>query len=141
MNPETVFSIVNALVMPQWLLMIFAPYWRWTQKLADSYLIPVLLAVTYAFYVITSLGNLDFMSFSTLAGIKNMFSEEQSVLVGWIHYLCFDLVAGTYIYKDSLSKGINRIGVGVCLFFCLMLGPVGFLLYWIIGKTAGTRAT
>ena len=134
MNPETVFSIVNALVMPQWLLMIFAPYWRWTQKLADSYLIPVLLAVTYAFYVITSLGSLDFMSFSTLAGIKNMFSEEQSVLVGWIHYLCFDLVAGTYIYKDSLSKGINRILVGVCLFFCLMLGPIGFLLYWILRK-------
>jgi hypothetical protein len=134
MNPETLFSIVNALVMPQWLLMILAPHWRWTLKLVDSYLIPVLLAVTYAFYVITNFGNLDFMSFSTLAGIKQLFSEEQSVLVGWIHYLCFDLVAGTWIFKDSLSKGINRIIVGICLFFCLMLGPIGFLLYWIFRK-------
>lgn len=141
MNLETIFSIVNALVMPQWLLMIFAPHWKWTQKLADSYIIPVLLAVTYAFYVMTSLGNLDFMSFRTLAGIKRLFSEEQSVLVGWIHYLCFDLVAGTWIYKDSLFKGINRILVGICLFFCLMLGPIGFLLYWIIRKFAKTRAT
>ncbi|GAB3502188.1 ABA4-like family protein [Emticicia fontis] len=141
MNPETVFSLVNALVMPQWLLMIFAPHWKWTQKLADSYLIPVLLAVIYAFYVMTSLGNLDFMSFSTLAGIKKLFSVEQSVLVGWIHYLCFDLVAGTWIYKDSLAKGINRIVVGICLFFCLMLGPIGFLLYWIIRKLTKTHAT
>lgn len=140
MNPETVFSTLNALVMPQWLLMIFAPHWKWTQKLADSYLIPVLLAVTYVFYVTTSFGNLDFMSFSTLAGIKKLFSEEQSVLVGWIHYLCFDLVAGTWIYKDSLAKGINRIMVGICLFFCLMLGPIGFLLYWIIRKFGKTHA-
>ncbi|RFS15630.1 ABA4-like family protein [Emticicia sp. C21] len=141
MNFETVFSVVNALVMPQWLLMIFAPYWRWTLKLTDSYLIPVLLAVTYAFYVIMSLDDLDFMSFSTLAGIKQMFSAEQSVLVGWIHYLCFDLIAGTWIYKDSLTKGKNRIVVGICLFLCLMLGPIGFLLYWIIRKLARNQAT
>lgn len=136
MNLETIFSIVNALVLPQWLLMIFAPYWKWTQKLVDSYLIPVLLAVTYAFYIITNLSSLDFMSFSTLAGIKQLFSEEQGVLVGWIHYLCFDLVAGTWIYKDSLSKGINRIAVGICLLFCFMLGPIGFLLYWLLRKFA-----
>ncbi|MBA4852839.1 ABA4-like family protein [Emticicia sp. BO119] len=136
MNAETVFSLVNTLVMPQWLLMIFAPHWKWTQKLADSYLIPVLLAVIYAFYIVISLSNLDFMSFSTLAGIKALFSEEQSVLAGWIHYLCFDLVAGTWIYKDSINKNINRIAVGICLFFCLMFGPIGFLLYWISRKFA-----
>jgi len=141
MNPKTVFSIVNALVMPQWLLMIFAPHWKWTQKLVDAYLIPVLLAVAYALYMITSFGNLDFMSFSTLKGIKQLFSEEQSVLVGWIHYLCFDLVAGTWIYKDSLAKSMNRIVVGLCLFFCLMLGPIGFLLYWISRKFAQANPT
>jgi hypothetical protein len=141
MNPETVFSIVNALVMPQWLLMIFAPHWQSTHKLVDSYLIPVLLAVIYACYVVISLGSLNFMSFSTLAGIKQLFSEEQSVLVGWIHYLCFDLVAATWIYKDSLAKGLNRIVVGICLFFCLMLGPIGFLLYWTIRKLTKMQAT
>lgn len=135
MNSETVFSIVNALVMPQWLMMIFVPHWKWTQKLADSYLIPLLLAAVYACYVITSLGNLDFMSFSTLAGIKALFADDESVLVGWVHYLCFDLVAGTWIYKDSLSRGMNRILVGPCLFLCLMMGPIGFLLYWIIRKS------
>lgn len=136
MNSETVFSIVNALVMPQWLLMIFAPHWKWTQKLADSYLIPLLLAVVYAFYIITSLGSLDFMSFSTLAGIKTLFAEEQGILVGWIHYLCFDLVAGTWVYKDSLNRGLNRVLIGPCLFLCLMMGPIGFLLYWILRKSA-----
>ena len=141
MNLETVFSIVNAMVIPQWLLMIFAPHWKWTQKLVDSFLIPVLLAIAYAFYVITGLGNLDFMSLSTLGGIKALFSEEQSVLVGWIHYLCFDLVAGTWIYKDSFNKGLNRILVGICLFLCLMLGPIGFLLYQITRKSAQVRAT
>ena len=141
MNPETVFSIVNALIMPQWLLMIFAPHWHWTQRLVESYLIPMLLAATYAFYIITGLGSLDFMSFSTLAGVLQLFSAEQNVLVGWIHYLCFDLVSGIWIYKDSLAKGLNRIVIGICLFFCLMLGPIGFLLYWTIQKFAKTSAT
>lgn len=140
MNPEIVFSIVNAMIMPQWLLMIFAPHWKWTQKLVDSYMIPVLLAVAYAFYLIKNFGNLDFMSFSTLAGVKALFSEEQSILVGWIHYLCFDLVAGTWIYKDSLNKNINRALAGVCLLFCMMLGPIGFLMYWIIRRLMNTNA-
>ncbi|WP_337041737.1 ABA4-like family protein [Emticicia sp. 17c] len=136
MNLNAVFSIVNALVLPQWLLMIFAPHWQWTRKLANTYLIPIILAITYAFYILVSLHELDFMAFSTLAGIKQLFTVEQSVLVGWIHYLCFDLVAGTWIFNDSLAKGINRWLVGVCLLFCFMLGPIGFLLYYIIRKFA-----
>lgn len=140
MNPEIVFSIVNAMIMPQWVLMIFAPHGKWTQKLVDSYMIPLLLAVAYAFYLIKNFGNLDFMSFSTLAGVKALFSEEQSILIGWIHYLCFDLVAGTWIYKDSLNKSINRVLTGVCLLFCMMLGPIGFLMYWIIRRLTKTNA-
>lgn len=129
MNLETVFSIVNTLVLPQWLLMIFAPNWRWTQKLANSYLIPLLLAIVYAYYIFTGLGDLDFWAFSTLAGVMKLFTIEQGVLAGWIHYLCFDLVTGSWIFKDSLARGNNRVAIGICLMFCFMLGPIGLLLY------------
>lgn len=129
MNLETVFSIANTLVLPQWLLMIFVPNWTWTQKLAKSYIIPILLAIMYAYYILTGLGDMDFRAFSTLAGVKQLFTIEQGVLAGWIHYLCFDLFVGTWIFKDSLERGANKIVVGVCLFFCFMLGPIGLLLY------------
>ena len=129
MNLETVFSIANTLVLPQWILMIFAPHWRWTQKLANSYLIPSLLAIVYAYYILTGLGDFDFRAFSTLAGVMKLFTFEQGVLAGWIHYLCFDLMTGAWIFKDSLERGNNRIVIGICLFFCFMLGPIGLLLY------------
>ena len=131
MNLETVFSIVNTLVLPQWILMIFAPHWRWTQKLVNAYLIPLLLALVYAFYILTSITQLDFMSFTTLAGVKNLFTIDQGVLAGWIHYLCFDLIAGTWIFNDSLARGTNRIFIGICLVLCFMLGPLGLLLYMV----------
>ncbi len=129
MNLETVFSIVNALVLPQWLLMIFAPNWSWTQKLVSTYLIPIALASIYAYYIFSGVGDMDFRAFSTLAGVKQLFTIEQGVLAGWIHYLCFDLFTGSWVLKDSLERGSNRIIVGVCLFFCFMLGPIGLLLY------------
>ena len=129
MNLETVFSIVNALVLPQWLLMIFAPNWSWTQKLVNSYLIPIALTTVYAYYIFSGMGDMDFRAFSTLAGVKQLFTIEQGVLAGWIHYLCFDLFTGSWVLKDSLERGSNRIIVGVCLFFCFMLGPIGLLLY------------
>ena len=136
MNLETVFSMANTLVLPQWLLMIFAPNWRWTQKIANSYIIPLLLAIVYACYIFSGIGEMDFRAFSTLAGVMKLFTIEQGVLAGWIHYLCFDLFTGTWIFKDSLEKGLNRIAVGLCLFFCFMLGPVGLLLYLGLRKFA-----
>lgn len=49
MAVETLFTIFNTLVLPQWLLLIIALNWKVTQKLADSYLILLLLAVVYIF--------------------------------------------------------------------------------------------
>jgi hypothetical protein len=136
MSLETVFSIANMLVFPQWMLMIFAPNWQWTQRLVNSYIIPIVLAGMYAFYVLTGLGDLDFRSFSTLSGVMKLFTVEQGVLAGWIHYLCFDLFTGSWIYNNSKERGIKHIFVIPCLFFCFMLGPIGLLLYLIIRKFA-----
>jgi hypothetical protein len=134
MTLETVFSIVNTLVLPQWILMIFVPNWQWTQRLVNSYIIPIILAVIYAFYVLSGMGDLDFKAFSTLVGVKNLFTVEQGVLAGWIHYLCFDLFVGSWVYNNSRERGVKHILVIPCLFFCFMLGPIGLLLYLIIRR-------
>lgn len=132
MSNETAFSIANALVFPQWVLMIVAPRWRVTQWLVRTSLIPALLAVMYATYLFSSTGtSLDFMSFSTLKGIMTLFQTggEQVMLAGWIHYLAFDLVAGCYILRDAQERGIAHGWLVPCLLFCFMLGPIGMLLY------------
>ena len=132
MSNETTFSLANALVFPQWVLMIVAPRWRVTQWLVRTPLIPAVLAVLYATYLFTSTGgSLDFMSFATLKGVMTLFQTggEQVMLAGWIHYLAFDLVAGCYILRDAQERGIAHGWLVPCLLFSFMLGPIGMLLY------------
>ena len=139
MSPDQVFQLANALVLPQWLLMAFAPRWGITQFLVKSYLIPLLLAMLYMIYLFGG-GPVDFSAFSTLEGLTNLFKtgDEGVVLAGWIHYLAFDLVAGSVVMRDAQERNISFLLVVVPLLFCFMLGPVGLLLYWVI-RTLSTR--
>ncbi len=134
MSLETIFSIANTLVLPQWLLMIFVPNWQWTRRLVNSYIIPIVLAAMYAYFILTGMSDLDFRSFNSLAGVMKLFTVEQGVLAGWIHYLCFDLFVGSWVYNNSQERGVKHILVIPCLFFCFMLGPIGLLLYLIVRR-------
>jgi len=106
--------------------------------LMNSYLIPVSLAIIYVLYLFRG-GPVDFNSFGSLSGVKTLFSTggDGVMLAGWVHYLAFDLVAGTVIVRDSQEKGISHWFIVIPLFCCFMLGPVGWLLYWLIrvGRT------
>jgi hypothetical protein len=139
MSPETVFQLANALVLPQWLLMVVAPRWSATRWLMDAYLIPVGLAAIYVSYLFSG-GPVDFGSFGSLAGLKALFANggDGVMLAGWVHYLAFDLVAGSVVLRDAQARQVPHWLVIVPLLFCFMLGPVGLLLYWLI-RTVRTR--
>ncbi|MFC5412707.1 ABA4-like family protein [Larkinella bovis] len=132
MTPDTVFQIVNALVLPQWILMMVAPRWKPTDFLTKSLLIPALLAVFYIYYLFFGQSGLDLQSFSTLEGIKTLFSQSDAVLAGWIHYLAFDLTVGCWMMRNSHRRGIPHGALVLCLIFTFLAGPVGLLLYLII---------
>ena len=135
MSNETAFSLANALVFPQWLLMIIAPRWLVTQWLTRKLVVPALLAVLYAYYLFTSTGgSLNFMSFASLKGVMTLFQQggERVMLAGWIHYLAFDLVAGCWILRDAKRYSIAHAWLIPCLLFCFMLGPIGLLLYVVV---------
>ena len=129
---QTFFQIASTLVLPQWLLMIFLPKWKGTKWLRDHPVIPIALAVMYAGFVLIDIGSFNPNSFSTLAAVKELFASDKALLAGWIHYLAFDLLIGSYISKDAIERGIHPLLIAPCLFFTFMFGPVGWLLYQII---------
>lgn len=131
MKYDALFNLANALVLPQWLLLWFAPKWGFTKKLVESLAVPALLAVLYAYLLATANSGMNFADFGSFDGIKRLFSggTDATLLAGWIHYLAFDLVAGSWVWKDSRERGIPHAWVVVPLFFCFLLGPVGVLLY------------
>ena len=139
MNYDLLFSIANTAVMPAWVLLWFAPQSRATQVIVYSYLYPAGLGVLYAILLFTAFatadGGFDPNAFSTLDGIQALLGSKQGLLAGWVHYLCFDLFTGIWIARDAQAKGISRWAALPALFFTLMAGPFGLLLYLVIRWT------
>jgi hypothetical protein len=128
MKAEQIFSLANTLALLSWIFLVVAPRWKGTQKIILSGAIPLLLSAAYLVLVVLFFGSAE-GSFSSLAGVMKLFTNEWAVLAGWIHYLAFDLLIGIWEVRDSQKNGISHWLVIPCLFFTFMLGPIGFLLY------------
>lgn len=137
MNPSAIFSFGNSFVLIGWILLLAIPNWKHTQTLVLGGVVFV-LSIIYAFVLISGLGSFSLDSFSTLENVKKLFSEDQAVALGWVHYLAFDLFVGAYIVRKSQELGISRWLYSLALPFTFMFGPVGYLIFLII-KTIKTK--
>jgi hypothetical protein len=130
MTTETLFSLSSLLVMPFWFLMIVLPHWRWTRRIVGSPLIALPAALLYAALVLPQVGAIfPAVSSPTLGGIAALLGTPAGALIGWVHFLAFDLFVGRWAYLDSQERGISAWLMAPLLFLILMLGPLGFALY------------
>ncbi|MBW2316046.1 MAG: DUF4281 domain-containing protein [Deltaproteobacteria bacterium] len=130
MTPDLVFTVCNYGVIPAWLLLAFAPGWVGTQRIVHALWIPCLLGLVYLLTFLVNPGpQPEGGGFGSLAGVMALFTSPYAVLVGWVHYLAFDLFVGAWEVRDAQRRGIPHLWVLPCLFFTLMLGPIGLLLY------------
>ena len=146
MSWDGVFGAANLVAIIAWVALVFLP--RWPALLsALLFLIVGGLCLTYSIGLIGIMsGMLDAggtgggdANFSSIAGVRDIFASDGGVTVGWIHYLAFDLFAGIWIARDADSKGFSRILQAPILFFTLMAGPLG-LLIWLIVREGRARA-
>ncbi len=130
---KVLFDLANAYVMPFWLLMIFAPNWRWTRKILSSPWVLVPLAAAYLRLVGPQLAQtLPLLAKPELDPVRALLGTPEGATVGWIHFLCFDLFVGRWIYLDSRTRNLSVLLVSPVLFLTLMFGPVGWLVYFLI---------
>ncbi len=132
MSPAEVFSIANLTAMPMWILMILLPKWKFTRFLIDYKLIPLFLSLLYALYIFLAIQIGGWMDFGSLSSVMALFTEENAVLAGWVHYLAFDLLIGMWMLDQNKKLGINQLLMAPCLLGTFMFGPIGFLLFMII---------
>ncbi len=131
MKAEQIFSIVNLVALLGWIILAVAPRWVVTRKIIFSGAIPLLLSVAYLILIVAFFGKSE-GGFGSLAEVMKLFTDEWTMLAGWIHYLAFDLFVGTWEVKDAQAKKISHWFVIPCLFLTFMLGPIGFLLYSVL---------
>lgn len=130
----TLFKLAG-FAAPAWALLIFLPTWRWTRWLARSAIVPAFLCVLYAIGIATQIAasGLGFMrDFGSAEGVARLLSNPEIAIVAWIHFLAFDQLVGIFIYRDNMHHRYVPIPVqSVILFLTFMLGPVGFLTYYL----------
>ncbi len=132
MTPSEVFSIANYIAMPMWLMMIVLPKWKGTRFLIDYKIIPIILSLLYAVYIYLAMQISGGMDFGSLSSVMALFTEENAVLAGWVHYLAFDLLVGMWMIDENQKLGIHPVIMAPILLATFMLGPIGFLLFMIV---------
>lgn len=134
---QLLLDIINASVLPAWILLIIAPKWQWTDRLIHSGLYPVLLGLAYVIFMICALlfgSNSEPVNFTTIDGIAAIFTHPFGILTAWVHYLVFDLFVGMWEARDAKRRGMSHLALVPCLILTFMAGPVGLLLYFILRR-------
>jgi hypothetical protein len=132
MSSDSVFQICSTVAMLGWIvLLILSPFWGSFDKFLIGVII-TLFAIVYAWLVLKVFTPGDFEKFGSLNGVMDLFTNKTAVTAGWVHYLAFDLMVGTWIKKNGLKYNISHWVLVPCLLLTFMLGPVGLLLYLVI---------
>jgi hypothetical protein len=141
MQWEMIFSIANIWPLLFWLLLAFGPRSEMTARivlfggiapLALTYAILLPAIMTGAIDAVGPEGSLDF---TQLSGIMALFDSKGGATIGWIHYLAFDLLTGLWVARNADRHGYARWIQVPILFFVLMAGPLGLMLYLLLRLT------
>ncbi|GAA4036670.1 ABA4-like family protein [Sphingomonas rosea] len=142
----SLFGFTNLLALVAWALLILAP------RRPAIYSIILfagvgLLCLTYSVLLALLLaGAVDpggagaGASFQSIEGIRSIFATDGGVVVGWTHYLAFDLFVGLWISRDADAKGFGRLVQAPILLLTFFAGPFGLFL-WLIVRERRARAT
>ena len=145
MNWDAIFNAANILAMVAWAALILLP--RWPALLsAVLYLGVGLLCVAYAVLLGLVLsgaigtGGAGGADFTTIKGVQAIFASRGGAVIGWVHYLAFDLFVGLWIARDADAKGFSRLVQAPFLIATFLAGPLG-LVVWLILREQRARAT
>jgi Domain of unknown function (DUF4281) len=144
---DAIFEWTNRYALLCWAVLALAP----RREQIIPYLFYAgcgLLALTYAGLIVPLMTGLigdggpigrPSPDFTTLAGVMALFDSPGGATIGWIHYLAFDLFVGIWAARNADRRGINRIIQVPVLFFILMVGPFGLVLYLILRHFMGAK--
>ncbi len=100
--------------------------------------LPLVLSIVYAtlmFHLLPFEGG----SFSSIDGIASMFSRPEIALVGWIHYLAFDLFIGGWQLQTARREFLPKGMVAISLLLTMVMGPAGLLFFLLVRFVINSR--
>ena len=146
---SALFTLTNVVAFAGWAVLAFLPRARLAQSIV-MFACVGLLCLIYAAMFIALFGGLvdparvagapapDLANYS-VEGLRALFMSDGGIVLGWTHYLAFDLFVGLWIARDADAKGFSRLAQLPVLFLVLMVGPIG-LLAWLLVREKSARA-
>lgn len=133
---DNFFRYVNSFAIPLWLAMMFAPKHSVTERASRSSTIFGLAALNYVLALLQAFRQDDSQGqglpdFTTLDGVTNALSTKPGALGAWSHMVALDLFTGAWIYRQCRRLNAPAWVRIPALFFTLMAGPFGLLLFLI----------
>jgi hypothetical protein len=127
------FEVTNTIALLAWVALVLFPARRVVSHLLCGIVVPAILAAGYAGVIgwkLTQNGPPpgDVM---TIAGLRAIFADDWVFAAAWTHYLCFDMVVGSWIARDAVRLLIPWPLRTVALVLTFLAGPVGFLIHVI----------
>jgi hypothetical protein len=149
MSWSALFTLTNVIVLVGWAMLVLLPRSR-TVYSVILYAGVGLLCLTYAIMFAGLFGGFvdparvagaaepDLTDYS-VEGLRALFMSDGGIVLGWTHYLAFDLFVGLWISRDADAKGFSRLVQTPILLATLMAGPIGLLL-WLVIRERRARA-
>jgi hypothetical protein len=133
----TLFELAGIAILG-WALLIFLPGWKVTRWFGETAAFPIYLSVLYVVGIVplvVAAGPGIMRDFGSMQGVLGLLEDPDVALIAWIHILAFDHLIGVLIYRDNMRHRFVPLPLqSVFLFFTLMLGPVGFVSYWVVRR-------
>ena len=134
-NPHAAFRIASLVALLAWLPLAASPFLPairgWTWRLTGL-VVPGLIAIAYVALIATGIGEVGGTDFGSLPEIRRLFANDAALAAGWLHYLAFDMVVGTWVARDGTARGIPALLLLPCLVLTFLFGPAGLLLYLLV---------
>ncbi|MFG3036618.1 ABA4-like family protein [Streptomyces sp. NPDC048330] len=127
------FELTFLLAAPVWLLMILAPGWRGTERLAASPLTVLPLLTVWAVLAApvlpelwTAVSGPDLDTFRELTALANGAGAVWAQVIAW------DLLLGQWMYREARRLSVPPLLMAPLLLVTILLSPVGLPLFLVV---------
>ena len=125
------FWFSSIFIFPLWVMMWFLPKHDITRRyVGDVRICAFPLIVSYALLLIPNATDVLITLGSQMPTtdiVIELFSDDQMVILAWLHFLVMDTFIGRYIWMRMLAAE-RPIQVSMpILLMCMMMGPIGLL--------------
>jgi hypothetical protein len=123
---DFVFQIANGVTLAAWIALGCAIVLRREGLMRWVGYVPLALSALYALLILLFFAKAE-GGFDTLAHVQKLFTSPWAALAGWVHYLAFDLLVGTWIARETEQLALPRWPMIALLPLTFMFGPAGYL--------------